>query len=94
MAGNKEGGRDAKDFDFTISHLDIIDLMNKIGVRFQQLPVVPDDQLMEMFIQKPDGKEVKLQNFKAGNRLVFQYTRPVDAPDEEKPLVVCEGTCP
>lgn len=92
MAGNKEGGRDAKDFDFTISHLDIIDLMNKIP--FDELPVVPDDQLMEMFIRKPDGKEVRLQNFKAGNRLVFRYTRPVDVPDEEKPLVVCEGNCP
>ena len=92
MAGNKEGSTDAKDFDFTISHLDIIGLMNKIP--FDELPVVPDDQLMEMFIQKADGKEVRLRNFKAGNKLVFRYTRSVDAPDEEKPLDVCEGTCP
>ena len=92
MAGNKEGSRDGKDFDFTISHLDIIDLMNKIP--FDELPVVPDDQLMEMFIQKPDGKEISLLTFKVGNRLMFRYNKPVDAPDEEKTLVVCEGTCP
>ena len=92
MAGNKEGSRDGKDFDFTISHLDIIGLMNKIP--FIELPIVPDDQLMEMFIQKTDGKEISLLTFKAGNRLVFRYTRPVDAPDKEKPLDVCEGTCP
>ena len=92
MAGNKEGSRDGKDFDFTISHLDIIDLMNKIP--FIELPIVPDDQLMEIFIQKPDGKEISLLTFKAGNRLVFRYNKPVDAPDEEKPLVVCEGSCP
>lgn len=91
MAGNKEGSTNTKAFDFTISHLDIVDLMNKIP--FDELPVVPDDQLMEMSIQKADGKEVSLLIFKAGHRLVFRYDKPVDAPDEEKPLDVCEGTC-
>lgn len=74
MALKKEGTRTTENYEFTLTHDDVVDLMNDQQVQLQN-GNVSEDQVFEMVLIKGSGAggEIRLRQFKPDDKLVFRF---------------------
>ena len=74
MALKKEGSRTTADYQFILTHADIVDLMNDQQVQLNN-GNVSEDQVFEMSLVKGSGVggEIRLRQFKPNDKLHFRF---------------------
>jgi hypothetical protein len=75
MAATKiENSRASEVFELTMTHADILELMNDADVLLGGGGTL-STQVMEIIYKKSSGSEIKLKEFKDGDTVVFRFKK-------------------
>jgi hypothetical protein len=77
MAEKREGGVNFQDFEFTLSHSDIRDMMNDSNVLLDGGNVL-SSQNFQMIIRKTNGVEIGLRTIKDTDKIVFRFKKTTE----------------
>lgn len=81
MAEKREGGTEIQDFEFTLSHSDIRDMMNDPNVLLDG-GSVPATQDFKMVLRKTNGVELGLRTIKDTDKIVFRFSKVVETQND------------
>lgn len=79
MVEKREGGRDTQDFEFALSHADIVAMMNDAQVQLQS-GHVSSTQTFQIAIRKQNDSEIvlSLREMQPTDKLVFRFKQILD----------------
>ena len=89
MVEKREGGRNVLGYEFTLSHADIVTMMNDADVLLDG-GNVPADQTFRLAIRKENDAEIvlSLRDMKPTDKLVFRFNVVVDSQANTEYTVV------
>lgn len=74
MATKKEGTRITTSYEFTLTHADVVSLMNDAQVQLQE-GNVSSNQVFQLNLTKASGSggDIRLRQFSPNDKLVFKF---------------------
>jgi hypothetical protein len=82
MAEKKQSSRTTTEYEFSLTHADILDLMRDAAVGLSP----DDDETFSLFMRKENGSEINLslRPMYEGDTIVFRYYGVVLTEDEDE----------
>ena len=81
MAEKREGGVDFQQFEFTLTHADVRDMMNDSNVLLDGGNVL-SSQDFQMIVRKDNGVEIALRTIKDTDKIVFRFKKTIETKDD------------
>lgn len=77
MVSKNENQKLQETFEFVLTHTDIIDMMNDPDVELDDADV-SEEQVLEIVVQKANGSQIYLREFKPTDKVLFRFVRVTD----------------
>lgn len=72
MPLKREGTRTTETYEFTLTHADVVDLMNDTQVQLNSGNVL-STQFLDVCMQASNGSEIRLRQFRPDDKIVFKF---------------------
>lgn len=81
MSTRNEGTKTRTSFEFALAHEDVVNLMNDANVNLNDRNV-DAEQVFQIYVQKENGSQIFLREFKPTDKVMFKFVVIEDVDDD------------